>query len=335
MLEQLAPRYRVFIKTGIPAQTFDRLPETCTVHAGKVDAGCIQKNFIEIDVERSFQNLADFYSTRAERLARENQWLKENGIDLVLCDAASLPLKAGRLANLPALLVTNFTWHDIYSAFPNADAHTSLLDYLEDEYASASRLILPQCCVPNAIASPKEEVGFISLKGNVIRKRLEHTLKARLDNKTVVFIYLGLAESSQVQWQRLEQLTDCFFITRDPLPASACPANLAVLDESFLFPDLIASADVVLTKAGYATLATAFTHGKPVLSCARDDFCEFEVMKHFLETEEVGLMIPSEDFYACRWDEWIQQARRIQVEGKVRLNGAAEVVQIVDRALNE
>lgn len=335
MLEQLAPRYRVSIKTEIPSQTFERLPDTCTALHGKVDAGCIQKNFIEIDVERSFQNLADFYSTRAERLASETLWLKENEIDLVLCDAASLPLKAGRQANLPALLVTNFTWHDIYSAFPNADAHTHLLGYLQDEYASASRLILPQCCVPNAIAVPKEEVGFISLKGSDLRERLERTLEVRLDNKTVVFIYLGLAESTQVQWQHLQQLTDCFFITRDPLPGSACPGNLAVLDESFLFPDLIASANVVLTKAGYATLATAFTHGKPVLSCARDDFCEFEAMKHFLETEQVGLIIPSEDFYTCRWGEWIQKANKIQVEGKVRLNGAAEIAQIVDRTLKK
>lgn len=330
----LATRYRVFVKTEIPASTFDRLTPSCTVIPEPVDAGCVQKNFIEIDVERSFQHLAEFYRTRNDRMAREREWLKNQEIDLVLCDAPSLPLKAARDNGLPALLLANFTWHDIYSAFNGAGAHTALLECLSEEYACASLQILPQCSIVNPLPTDKEEVGFISLAGHPVRDRLEKTLAVSLDRKTVVFVYLGIAESSRVQWRQLSDLTECQFITRDPLPEDGRPENLAVLDERFAFPDLIASADVVLTKAGYATLATAFSHGKPVLSCSREDFREFEVMKHFLEENGVGLMVPEADFYACRWRDWIQQAARIQVEGNVRLNGAEDVAGIVDRYLN-
>ena len=333
MLERLADDYQVVIKTGIPETTFRSLPPSCSVLPEMVDAGCIQRNFIEIDIERSFQNLAGFYRTRAGRLKRERKWLEDQSIDLIVCDAPSLPLKAAHDHGIPALLLANFTWHDIYSHFPRAGEYSALLEILNEEYACASLQILPQCALVNDHPIPKEEVGFISLTGHPVRSRLEEKLNLPMADKTVVFVYLGVAESTEVQWDNLAHLQECVFITRDPLPERRRPKNLAVLDESFAFPNLIASADVVVTKAGYATLATAFTHAKPVLSCSREDFREFEVMKRYLESKGVGLMVPEGDFYACRWGDWIERAAGIQVAGKIRLNGAEEVANIVGRYL--
>ncbi|NIR56996.1 MAG: hypothetical protein GWM98_24205, partial [Nitrospinaceae bacterium] len=52
----------------------------------QVDTGCVQDNFIQIDIHQSFQNLADFYQNRSSRLKHEKQWLQDNAIDLVLTD---------------------------------------------------------------------------------------------------------------------------------------------------------------------------------------------------------------------------------------------------------
>ncbi len=325
----------MFIKTEIPPDVFARLPETCTLIPETVDAGCAQDNFIDIDVAGSFRNLAKFYSNRLKRMAEEKKWLQDNAIDLVLCDIASLPLKAATDRGLPALLVANFTWHDIYSAFPGAGEHAPLLETLKEEYACAKLHIQPQCFMPQAAARHREEVGFISLKGQDIRAQLEQTLHLPLANKTVVFVYLGVADASRVQWRRLADLNSHVFITRDPAPPDVAPDNLVVVDQRFAFPDLIASADVVVTKAGYSTLATAFTHGKPVVSCSREDFCEFEVIKQFMELQGVGLLVPSEDFFECRWGESIDRAQKLQVADRVRLHGAEDVVRIVERYLND
>ena len=105
-------------------------------------------------------------------------------------------------------------------------------------------------------------------------------------------------DSTQVNWKALGNLEDYVFLTRDPVPVNARPSNLYVLDETFLFPDLIASADVVMTKAGYSTFATALTHGKPLVSCSRVDFREFEAMRSYLERNEVGRIISTDRFFA-------------------------------------
>ena len=298
-----------------------------------MDAGCVQENFIHINFEKTFQKLEKFLSLADKRMTEETRWLKENEIDLILSDASSLPLRAGNALGIPSILICNFTWHDIYSHFPGAGKWKGILDSLKEEYAQASLQILPQCHIINDVIENKKEVGFIARKGKNVKNRLEQVLGTSFRGKTVLFIYLGDTGSQSVQWENLKQLKDVIFITRDPLPRNL--PNLFVLDDRFFYQDLIASSDIVCTKAGYSTLATAFFHGKPVLSCSRQHFHEFEVMRDYMHRKQVGFIMDSKKFFACDWGEDIQRARKLTVEGKVPLNGEEEVMKTIDRILRE
>lgn len=277
--------------------------------------------------------MEQFFSLLEQRIAEETRWLKENEIDLILTDASSLPLKAGKALGIPSLLISNFTWHDIYSHFPGAGKYQGILDALKEEYAHATLQILPQCHIVNDFIDNTQEVGFIARKGKNVKPRLEQVLEISFQGKTIVFIYLGDMGAQSVQWENLKKLNDVIFITRDPLPQSL--PNLFVLDDRFLYQDLIASSDIVFTKAGYSTLATAFSHEKPVLSCSREHFSEFAVMRDYMHQKQVGSIMDSEKFFACDWDEDIQKARKLSIEGKVLLNGENEVLKIIDRLLQK
>ncbi|NIQ03104.1 MAG: hypothetical protein GWM98_24210, partial [Nitrospinaceae bacterium] len=188
--------------------------------------------------------------------------------------------------------------------------------------------------IPNSVTAAQKEVGFISLSGKPVRPELEQSLNRNLETKTIAFVYLGVFDSSRVQWRQLAEMRDTVFLTRDPIREEMAADNLVVLDERFSFPDLIASADVVVTKAGYSTLATAFNHGKPVLSCEREDFSEYRAMKRFMEEQKVGRIISSEEFFAGQWAGELEQTLKLDVRGKVRLNGAEEVAGIIGRYLD-
>ncbi|MFQ5449983.1 MAG: hypothetical protein ACE5E9_05105 [Nitrospinaceae bacterium] len=320
---------QVFIKSAIPADFFHLyLKGNFILEGEEVDAGCIQKDFIHIDADKTFQKLETFLRRSEERLQSEIRWLKEKKIDLILSDAASAPLAAGHALDIPTFLVANFTWHDIYSHLPGVEHRMELLDALRNEYSRASLQLLPQCHIENDLVRKKREVGFIARKGRNLRDELEHALNTSFRNKTLIFIYLGEAGADSLKWQHLKKLEHCVFLTRDPLPRNV--PNLYVLDERFRYPDLIASSDIVCTKAGYSTLATAFAHDKPVISCARKNFREFEVMKDYLNRRGVGRIIEPDRFYSCDWDEDIKKAREITVKGKVRLDGEMDAVKIID-----
>lgn len=298
----------------------------------QVDTGCVHENFIQINFEKTFQKLEQFFNRADERITEEIRWLKENEIDLILSDASSLPLKAGKALGIPSILISNFIWHDIYSHFPGADKYQKTLDALKEEYAEASLQILPQCHIVNDIIENTEEVGFIARKGDS-QNRLEQVLGVSLKDKTIVFIYLGDMGAQSVEWENLKALKDIIFITRDPLPKNL--PNLFVLGDNFLYQDLIASSDIVFTKAGYSTLATAFAHGKPVLSCSRQHFSEFAVMRDYLLQKQVGFVMDSEKFFAGDWEEDIRKTQSLTVQGKVSLNGESAVMKIIDRFLQE
>ncbi len=298
-----------------------------------MDTGCVQENFIQVNIEKTFQKLEQFLSFQDKRIAEETRWLQENKIDLILSDASSLPLKAGKALGIPSILICNFTWHDIYSHFPGAQKWRGSLDTLEEEYAQATLQILPQCHIVNDIIENTEEVGFIARKGKNIKNRLEQVQGIALKDKTVVFIYLGDMGAQSVEWENLKKLKDFIFITRDPLPKDL--PNLFVLDDEFLYQDLIASSDIVFTKAGYSTLATAFAHGKPVLSCSREHFSEFAVMRDFMHQKQVGWVMDSEKFFTCDWEEDIRKVQKLSIEGKTLLNGEDAVEKILTRFLEE
>lgn len=334
VLAQLTQNHHVHIKTEIPAEFFKlHLNSPFSLTKEKVDAGCAQKDSIQVDAEQSFRNLANFYRDAAA-CRREALWLKENRIDLVVSDIASRPLKAAKELGLPSVLIANFTWHDIYSHFPEADRQTALIDMLREEYACAHVQILPQCHLQNDVIPVKQEVGFIAQKGADVRTHLEEELSISLKDKILIFIYLGESGKSEVNWKNLEALEHCRFITRDPLLMEhGIPSNLIILNERFLYRDLIASSDIVCTKAGYSTLATAFVHDKPVITCSREHFFEFTAVRDFFAANQIGEIIDNEPFYSGQWADSIKKVREITVKDKVRLDGATETRCVIESFL--
>ncbi len=323
----MGENYKIHLKTDVPREFFQSyLAAPFDYHRQPVDPGCAQKDFIQIDAEKTLNGFREFYRSQKVRLAKESRWLADLGIDLVVSDVPGLPLKAARDQGIASLLIGNFTWYDIYRGLSNGPSWNPLLDELAEEYACATRHLLCQCHLETPLVADRKEIGFIANRGKNVRDRLIEELGLEFKNKVIVFIYFGQQSASRIDWNALGKISDCVFITRDPHPRPPSCDNFYVLDERFRYPDLIASCDVVCTKAGYSTLATAFAHGKPVLCCDREDFCEIEAMKKFINENEVGLTIPSEDFYSGNWGESIKHALQLTVKGKVMLDGEIEVL---------
>jgi hypothetical protein len=265
-------------------------------------------------------------------LESEVNWLKQESIDLIISDASSMPIEAAHRTETPSLLIANFTWYDIYSKFSLANKYIDLIELLKNEYSKTTLQILPQCHILNDATPNKKESGFIGLSGNNIRNRLIKDFSLNLEGKTAVFIYLGLLDSSFLKWENLNDIKDCLFFTRDEI--STKNKNLFVLDSSYEYRDLIASSDVVCTKAGYSTLATSFISGVPIFSSNRQNFSEVNAVKKYLKNNEVGLILDDEQFFSCDWEETIKKTRSLSVKGKVLLHGEKTVLSVINEWLN-
>jgi hypothetical protein len=295
-----------------------------------VDVGCKHSDSLNVDAKATFESFKTFQNN--SRVEAEKIWLQKNRVDLVLSDIASMPLKAAHDLGIPTILIGNFTWHDIYSHLSGAEEQKHLLQELEEEYACADLQILPQCHFPQSLAKKSKEVGFLAQKGRDIRKNLEQHLNICFAGKTLVFIYLGQYGTRSVLWENLSQHKDCIYLTRDPIEQTI--PNLYILDDRFLFPDLIASADLICTKGGYSTLGSAFSSHKPVITCERKDFHEFKAIREYLQKTQTGVIIEDEDFYQGNWQTAIKTALSLTVKDKVPLNGEIEILESVHQSLS-
>ena len=129
------------------------------------------------------------------------------------------------------------------------------------------------------------------------------------------------------------QNKNCLFLTRDHInpPSSGI---LYILDKTFSYHDLIASSDIIVTKGGYSTLATAFANHKPVITCERKDFYEFEAIREYLKSRRIGITLQDEQFYQGDWQEPIKDALKLTVKNKVPLNGEKEAIEIIHQILS-
>ena len=293
-----------------------------------VDAGCQHSDSLQIDTKKSFRNLKLFFASA--RLKEEETWLTDNKIDLLISDVASLPMKAAGNLKIPTILIGNFTWYDIYSHFPEAKNETHLIQSLAEEYSHSTLQILPQCHLDNQIISHKKEVGFIANNGKNIRNDLISFLGKSAENKTLIFIYLGEHGIRSVNWNNLRENKDCLFLTRDPIKHP----DVYFIGDKFSYHDLIASSDTTLTKGGYSTLATAFANHKPVITCERDDFYEFEAVREYLQRQQIGIIVKNTPFHQGDWQESIKKALKLTVKNKIPLNGEIEIGEIIQQMLS-
>ncbi|KAF3911205.1 hypothetical protein AA313_de0210347 [Arthrobotrys entomopaga] len=81
----------------------------------KTDPDIIQPSIYTLNVGRTIASLLCLEQN--EIVARESNWLKESGVDLVLVDAGYLPCLSASKANIMSILIGNFGFAEVFSYF--------------------------------------------------------------------------------------------------------------------------------------------------------------------------------------------------------------------------
>ena len=91
-------------------------------------------------------------------------------------------------------------------------------------------------------------------------------------------------------------------MTRSPRPnISPCSHRSANRPRPLTYPDLVAAADVVVTKPGYGIVSECVANGTPLLYTSRGRFVEYDVFVAEMPRVLRCRYLPREDFLAGRW----------------------------------
>ena len=104
----------------------ERLTRPAELSTHVSDAGAVNPpgDSTATDGPATLEAAARVHAEAVARIDDEAQWLRDERVAAVLCDAPPLPLVAARRAGVAGFLLANFTWADIYAPYARPPAGT-------------------------------------------------------------------------------------------------------------------------------------------------------------------------------------------------------------------
>jgi hypothetical protein len=275
-MTQADPRIEWHIWSGLPREVLEGRLGFPFVHRHEAaDMGLVMHDALLVDPQASQAALLAFHDRWPERVAQEADWLRREGIQGVISNAAYLPLAAARACDMPAVGFCSLNWRDITQAYlETSEDMAPVLEQMREAYAQASRFLaltpgMPMDWLPNVESAPP-----VAALGRNQRETLCRRLGLTTDIRLTLMALGGIVYRPRAP---LPRLPGNIWLVPDDWRAGADMARDDVLGYGktcLEFIDLLASADRVITKVGYGSFVEAAGQGKPLLYVDRPDWPE-------------------------------------------------------------
>jgi hypothetical protein len=291
----------------------ERLTRPVELLAHVSDAGAVNPpgNSTATDGPASLDLAIRVHREAIERIDDDARWMNEDRIGAILCDAPAPPLLAAHRAGIPGFLMTNFTWADIYAPYAAAagpEAKALVAD-LRQIYRLASALLRCEPALRMSWLPRQVSVGLVANPGRNRRKELARALGLG-PRERLVYFYIGRYGQDDLDWKRLGRFAarGVHFVGYHSAPVGPIPNLHLVSAAEWPGGDLIASADALVAKAGYGTVAEAMALGRPMIYPPRRGFSEFRALDRALRAWGGGLPVCSRDFREFRLERALDRA---------------------------
>ncbi|KAF9416662.1 hypothetical protein BGZ94_010160 [Podila epigama] len=116
-------RHTIYIVSDAPQFIFQDVIALGAIYRNaKVDAGVVQPLAYSVDRHQTIDGVKKFLARREEMIQTEVAWLAQVKADCVLADAPFLPCAAASAYGIPACLITNFTFDEVYRFLQEGDS---------------------------------------------------------------------------------------------------------------------------------------------------------------------------------------------------------------------
>lgn len=304
------PGARIVVRTSVPRWFFDisvRAP--IDLQPARVDSGVVQIDSLHLDEDDTAREAARFYADFDRRVADEADLLSRIGASAVVGDVPPLAFAAARRAKVPSIALSNFTWDWIYGAYPQFERLApGVLALIRDAYACATRALrLPLSGGFEPMAAVTRAVPLVARRSRRGRGQTRRAL-ALEDQGPVVLASFG-AYGAKLPYEDIARDAPFTLVVTDHEmgDGSAAAGRLRRYTSETLaalgirYEDLVAAADVVVTKPGYGIVSECVANGAALLYTSRGRFAEYDMLVAEMPRVLRCRYLPQEDLRAGRW----------------------------------
>jgi L-arabinokinase len=316
------PDARVTVRTAAPRWLFDLNADPgVEIQALDADTGMVQIDSLRLDEEGTAREAARFYADFDRRVTEETERLRRLRATIVLGDIPPLAFAAAARARVPSVAIGNFTWDWIYAVYPAFERLApGVLHTIRQAYAAATlALRLPLHGGFDPMAGVTRDIPFIARQSVRDRRDVRHMLDLPGDRPVVLASFGGYGADLPVERLRQSERFTLIPPMREP------PAGLG-------YADLVAAADVVVSKPGYGIVSECVANDTALLYTSRGRFIEYDMFVADMPRVLRCRYIPQEDLFAGRWTDAIEtllaQPRPAE---RPRIDGAAVAADAIIR----
>lgn len=283
---------RVLVRTAARTSLFDVVGGRCVVEAAETDTGLAQVDSLRFDEDESARAAARFYARFDARVKDEGERLRRAGADVVVGDIPPLAFAAADCAGIPAVAIGNFTWDWIYSIYPAFDRLApAVLPTIRRAYAlTTTALRLPLHGGFEPMAAVTRDIPLIARRSTRDRADIRRVLGVGGAGPVVLPSFGAYGVSLPLEALRASTR----FTLLDPDRA---------LTGGLRYQDLVAAADVVVSKPGYGIVSECIANGAALLYTSRGRFIEYDCFVAEMPRMLRCRYLSQEDLFAGRWAE--------------------------------
>lgn len=305
-----------------------------TRHPFHADLGFVQKSALVEDLPATVSALDGFLPFDPGQVATLADTLRRERCRFVLCDIAPLGIAAAKAAGIPAILVENFRWDDLYEHY--AQTHPRMA-----HHAAALRPWFDAADVTIQTDPVCRPIASVALRtGPVARppRRPRHDTRRRLglaDSQKLVLITMGGVSERTPLLAHLAGRGDLLFVVPWGATQFHRAGNVICLpfESEFYHPDLIEAADAVIGKVGYSTLSEAYHSGIPYGYVIRRNYPEMPPLVRFIEQHMAGLPLPDGDLGEGIPPDFIDQLIALPRRPPMLPNGRTAIAELLRQHL--
>ncbi|OQY46334.1 MAG: hypothetical protein B6242_08140 [Anaerolineaceae bacterium 4572_78] len=368
---QINPDIHFEIFSKVPSWFFRDSVKSFTHHNLLTDIGLVQKTSLTENIPKTVRRLNDFFPLDDDCVSQLARELKKLNCQLVLCDIAPLGIAVANMADIPSMLIENFTWDWIYEgyigAYPHGyhiehgDSHPDIgqvqgtvttnstdskvltdlkkhAHYLKSLFALADIHVQTEpVCYPQSVDLTVPPISRPSkTKSDEIRRQLHIDLTHK-----IVIITMGGIPWDYMFMEHLHtfevNFPDVHFIIPGLSLKMRIEGNVIGLPHhsKFFHPDIINAADVVIGKVGYSTLAEVYQSGVPYGYIARPAFRESTVFVDYIKHNLHGQPIAEADFIDGQWLDDLPKLIELPRVSNGRINGVDKIAHFIFDVLHE
>jgi L-arabinokinase len=327
------PDVSVSVRTAAPRWLLETcVPRPVGYTEVAVDAGVLERGPHHQDAEGTLDAYARILDQREAIIEREVAWCAGQGIDVIVSDIPPLASVIGEAAGIPVVAVGNFSWDYIYRPWEQANPrHAGLVERIREAYGKTTQLLrLPLAHEMDAFPRQRD-IPFIARE----RTWPAGEGRARLgiaddETRPLVLVAMRMGETLSRAANRLAAAGEVLVATFDPAGLDPLP-NIIALPTSLQldFPDVLATADVLISKLGYSMCAETVAGRTPVLYAPRYDYREHDVLAAGIGAFVPALPMPENDAAGDSWPGLVRDLLAAPMPPAPPVDGAAVAARAV------